>query len=173
MVSGSKKGSTQERKLCRVLSQWYTNGERDDIFWRSNSSGAQWTQSRKKGRQSFKTQAGDIAAIDPLGQPFTDAVCVEIKFYKDLQLRNMFYKQPSTLESFWETHQALSESVRRVPMLISKENNKPELVLLPSHIMERLGLRMRPSTVNNFSLYPLSNFLAEVTPESLLYVVTT
>lgn len=59
-----------------MLSRWWAG--RDDVFWRSNSSGARATQRAKKGKQT-KGQCGDICATDPVGAPLIDLVTFELK----------------------------------------------------------------------------------------------
>ncbi len=72
------KGSQFERDICHMLSEWWTDGERTDIFWRTAGSGARATTRGRKGKTT-KGQHGDICAIDPIGQPFLDRFCVELK----------------------------------------------------------------------------------------------
>ena len=47
-----EKGSSNERKLSRQLSLWFTNGESDDIFWRSTNSGGTATIRGKKEKNN-------------------------------------------------------------------------------------------------------------------------
>lgn len=74
----SGKGSQFERDISKLLSKWWTGGERDDVFWRSQQSGGRATQRAKKGKGTANQQ-GDIQAMDPIGQPLIDRVCVELK----------------------------------------------------------------------------------------------
>ena len=78
MAKGSGKGSAFERKICKRLSLWWTDGERDDIFWRTAGSGARATGRAKQGKDTFG-QYGDIQATDPDGQPLLDVCSIEIK----------------------------------------------------------------------------------------------
>jgi len=41
------KGSSFEREICTILSKWWTNNERDDVFWRTAGSGARATTRSK------------------------------------------------------------------------------------------------------------------------------
>jgi len=72
------KGSSFERKICKRLSKWWSGGNRDDIFWRSSQSGGRATQRAKKGKQTFGSY-GDIAAVDPVGQPLMKMFTIELK----------------------------------------------------------------------------------------------
>jgi len=72
------KGSSFERKICKRLSKWWTDGKRDDIFWRSSQSGGRATQRAKKGQRTFGSY-GDITAVDPVGQPLMRMFTIELK----------------------------------------------------------------------------------------------
>ena len=78
MAKGSAKGSAFERKICKKLSLWWTDDERDDIFWRTSGSGARATGRAKQGKSTFG-QYGDIQATDPVGQPLLDVCSIEMK----------------------------------------------------------------------------------------------
>ena len=75
---GSSKGYPFEREVCKKLSLWWTNGKRDDVFWRTSGSGARATSRTKKKQETFG-QYGDVQATDPIGQPLIDAFTIEIK----------------------------------------------------------------------------------------------
>jgi hypothetical protein len=66
------KGSDFERQQCRQLSLWWTEGKRDDVFWRNR------TRSTSKSPDASH-QLGDIVAVDPIGAPFTALFNVELK----------------------------------------------------------------------------------------------
>jgi hypothetical protein len=76
--SSNRKGHKFENKIAKKLSQWWTNGKRDDVFLRSDSSGARATQRSKKGKKTFG-QYGDIQAADPIGQSLMDLCVIECK----------------------------------------------------------------------------------------------
>lgn len=72
------KGSQYERDICRKLSLWWTQGLRDDVFWRTSNSGGRSTIRAKTGKKTFG-QYGDVQATDPIGQPLMDYSTIEIK----------------------------------------------------------------------------------------------
>lgn len=76
MSRGKSKGNNFERTICKQLSRWWAG--RDDIFWRTASSGGMSTQRGKRGK-SAKNQQGDIQATDPIGQPLIDLCTIELK----------------------------------------------------------------------------------------------
>ena len=77
-MSKSSKGATWEREFSKKLSSWWTCGERDDVFWRSTTSGARATTRAKQGLAT-SGQYGDIATQDPIGQPMLDTFTIELK----------------------------------------------------------------------------------------------
>ena len=72
------KSSKCERDICKQLSLWWTGHKRDDVFWRTTTSGARATIRSKRGRGT-KNQYGDVQATDPIGQPLIDLCTIEIK----------------------------------------------------------------------------------------------
>ena len=78
MGRGKNKGSNFEREICKKLSLWWTDGQNDDIFWRTASSGGRATQRSKKKQKTFG-QYGDVQATDPIGQPLIDLCNIELK----------------------------------------------------------------------------------------------
>lgn len=72
------KGPQFERDFCKKLSLWWTEGKRDDVFWRTSGSGARAKTRSKSGQETFG-QYGDVQAIDPIGQPLMDICTIELK----------------------------------------------------------------------------------------------
>ncbi len=143
MPKGSQKGSAFERQICTQLSRWWTNGERDDVFWRSSGSGARATTRSKSGRKTFG-QYGDIQAIDPIGQPLIDLITIECKRgYKshvadmlDLNTKN---RKPCMWQEFVE--QAIRSSGEAgTPhwMLITRRDHRETLVFFPSSLWKKI-----------------------------------
>lgn len=78
-MSKAYKGSDFERVLCKQLSKWWSGAEaRDDIFWRSSQSGGRATQRLKSGKKTYGSY-GDIAAVDPIGEPLLKLFTIELK----------------------------------------------------------------------------------------------
>ena len=73
-----QKGSAFEREICHAFSNWWTKGKRDDIFWRSQTSGGRATNRSKEGKRT-EGQYGDMCAADPDGSPLIDVFTIEIK----------------------------------------------------------------------------------------------
>src|ERR1035437_240331 len=74
------KGSSFERVVCSKLSLWMSRGMRSDYFWRASMSGGRATLRFKKGL-IVRSQHGDIAAVQPEGDPLTRRFFIECKAY--------------------------------------------------------------------------------------------
>lgn len=102
MARGHAKGSQFERDICRLLSEWWSGGKRDDIFWRSDSSGGRATTRMKQGKQTFG-QHGDIRAVDPIGAPLTKLCTIELKRgYGRASIADVFDQPPASAIQPWE-----------------------------------------------------------------------
>ena len=127
----SQKGSAFERKVCRQLSHWLSNGKRDDLFWRSAMSGGRATLGLKKGIVRV-TQAGDVTAIDGrgLGAQFLKRFVVECKHVKNLELANLVAKQTGAFVKHWLKHEREAQAHQRAPFLVARQNRFPTLLFL-------------------------------------------
>jgi hypothetical protein len=77
-MSGKSKGGNFEREIAVKLSLWFTENKRDDIFYRSQSSGARATQ-RSKSKKTTEGQYGDIAATCKEGDSLIKKWSIECK----------------------------------------------------------------------------------------------
>jgi hypothetical protein len=75
-MGGKTKGNRFEREVCTALSEWWAG--RDDVFWRSTTSGARATSRGKRGKDTFG-QHGDVAFTHPLGKALLRLVTIELK----------------------------------------------------------------------------------------------
>lgn len=71
------KGGTFERKLCTILSLWWTSGADDDVFWRTPGSGSRATSRKKEGKES--KAPGDIQATSPISADFDKVFVCDAK----------------------------------------------------------------------------------------------
>lgn len=76
--AGKAKGGAFEREICVVLSEWWTSGDRDDVFYRSASSGGRATRRGAK-RKATVGHYGDVAAMDEVGRPLLSLLVIECK----------------------------------------------------------------------------------------------
>jgi hypothetical protein len=123
---GAGKGQAFERKTCRQLSLWVSDGKIDDMFWRTSISGGRATVRFAQGKA---TQAvGDICAVRPEGFVFTDRYFAECKHRKSLDLHAFMFGK-GKLYAFWV--QAVQQAIqhKRIPLLIAKQNKVPTIVV--------------------------------------------
>lgn len=177
------KGSSFEREISKALSLWWTKGKREDVFWRSTTSGARATVRGKKGRGTFG-QYGDIQATDPIGQPLLDVCNIELKRGYSTQtiahlLDSLPGSNPQAYELFIE--QAKEDHKRSGShfwMLIVKRDRRVPLVCIPikfykalqsvlatHHIFQRyIKIKHKDSVV---FVCRLSSFLKVVKPKTI------
>lgn len=175
--AGKSKGGSFEREVCQKLSKWVSYGERDDIFWRSAMSGGRATVGMKRGIKRT-SQAGDITAIDPLGNRLTDVFVIECKFYRNIHIESMMFGKPKvgTILEFWTKLCKDSEKMGKEPMLIIKQNGWPVLMGLSqiSGFRHTLHSDYKAEPIVFFtnvvpacSLYHFDKILKEVDPEDV------
>lgn len=139
-----KKGGAFERLICKQLSLWWSNGKRDDIFWRTAGSGARAT-TRSKRQLGTKNQYGDVQATDPIGQPLIDLCTIEIKKGYG---RNSYFDLLDKLPN--ETKQPYKRFIQQVTeqreqagtewwLLITKRDYKETLVAMPISLKRQLS----------------------------------
>lgn len=156
MVRGKIKGSSFERKISRALSLWISGGKNPYLLWRSSTSGARFTSIYNrvtKNHQNFSSctssssssltqqvrdsfppiqlrESGDLCASDQDGFEFCSLFNVEAKFYKKLDLWDLFNYSESKkgqIWLFWFQVKRDSQKANKLPLLIIKQNFKPEL----------------------------------------------
>ena len=138
------KGGSFEREISVLLSKWWTEGERDDIFGRSDGSGGRFTARKKKGKDTAN-QGGDITFIDSIGEPLVAAWSIEAKTgygtkkkIKDkdgevvsketirwdvLDFLDSKQKEP-VLQKMWTQCRRDAELTNREPILIFRRNGR-------------------------------------------------
>jgi hypothetical protein len=127
MVKGKLKGNNYERKISKILSLWISEGTYDDLFWRTQGSGGRHTR-RYKNNLTLEGQAGDVASTrSGISEKFLKKICVEIKFYKDINIWALITKSKDGILDFWNQTNRKAMDVNKIPVLIVKENYKPAL----------------------------------------------
>jgi len=142
---GMKKGSNYERKICKRLSLWWTDNERDDIFWRTSGSGARATQRSKKKKSTYG-QYGDVQAIDPIGEPLIKLLTIEIKCgyskntFADLieTSQNPKVKTGIFQKFIEQAEQSCEEAHSYSWLIIAKRNGREPIVIMPYYFYKRL-----------------------------------
>ncbi len=147
---GKHKGNAFEREVCRKLSLWWTQDEKDgprsDIFWRTSNSGGRATCRTKKGQQT-KNSHGDICALDPIGQPLIDLITFEVKRgYSRDTIADILDKPAKSRTRYEEWIQQAFRSHKGAGSyswaLIIKRNRRDVIVLLRSEFLTRLSRKI-------------------------------
>lgn len=145
-MSKSSKGSSFEREICTLLSKWWSNGKRDDIFWRTSGSGARATTRNKKGKTTFG-QCGDVQAVDPIGQPLLDVCSIELKRgYNKYSFMDLIDKPEKAKLQKYELFIKQSIKERKNAgvsfwILITKRDRRKPLVCIPEALETVLELK--------------------------------
>lgn len=137
------KGSAYERKICKQLSMWWTDGERDDVFWRSSNSGGRAKVRSRQGKGTHG-QYGDITATDPIGEPLLQAFTIELKrgYSGDFceLIESMPTKRPKQWERFFRQVEEDTENAQSLTwMLIWKRDRKEALLYTSAVIIKQLA----------------------------------
>lgn len=120
-----------ERSVCRRLSLWITDGDRDDVLWRNRLR-------KRRDAPDAKQQLGDIGPAAPEGVPFCELFNVEVKHgysgtRRGKRTRNVPWdaldvidsaKNRSNLElvEFWQQCTSDAEASGRRPLLVFKRD---------------------------------------------------
>lgn len=177
------KGSSYERELCKLLSSWWTDGKRSDVFWRTGGSGG---RAKVRGRGGYGTygQHGDIAATDPIGDALINLLCIEIKRgYSSFSVADILYqplqrgsKPPAAqkMDSFLEqTRESWKQSGSFAWLLIHRRDQRQPVVFMPDFFWKLAKSRILDSTETYLVLYDqgerifgvmLKDFLEAISP---------
>lgn len=130
MVNSKQKGSSFERKISKELSLWLSSGKRDDLFWRTHSSGGRFTQRKKSGKNT-SGQDGDITSTDKASELFSSLFSIECKHVKNLDLWSMITRinKKDCIWKFWLQTKKQAEEAGKIPVLIALQNYKPTLLV--------------------------------------------
>lgn len=157
-MNSKSKGNRFEREISKRLSLWFSNGESDDLFWRTASSGGRFTQRFKKGKNTVN-QAGDITNTCADSEEFSKYFLIECKSYKDIKLWTLLTGievKDSVLE-WWNLTKKKSSELNKIPVLITRQNRKPDLLITNNHMPQLIS----PNAVfkSDIFVYKLDDFL--------------
>jgi hypothetical protein len=139
------KGSSYEREMSRAFSEWWTDGKRDDVFWRASQSGGRATMRGRKGKRTFG-HYGDLTACDPIGQPLMQACTIELKRgYKHNTFADLLDRTVANGQQEWEKFVEQAEISHKLAgsfswMLIQRRDKRSSVVFMPRDLWEALKL---------------------------------
>jgi hypothetical protein len=139
------KGAGFERDMCRELSKWWTDGQRDDVFWRAAGSGGM-AKSRHRFGRKISSQHGDIEAIDFIGKTLTDLMTLELKRgYSKLNIHDFMdwplhktKTRPEYEKWFNQAYESMIIGQRPFFFLITKRDGREKLCWYPQPLGRRL-----------------------------------
>lgn len=143
---GKQKGNSFERDISKSLSLWWSNSERDDIFWRTQSSGGRATQRKKRG-VTTNGQDGDISSTDPTSSLFTDKFVMECKRYKSIKIWNIISNKPCPFRDWWFKLKEQATSVSKRPLLIMREDRQSILCAMDADLFSIIKCSMIMYTI--------------------------
>jgi len=127
---GKNKGSSFERQVCRILTEWITGKPRPEIFWRTATSGGKFTVDAKSGIRG--KMPGDVMAIAGGGgswfAPPDGAFVIECKSVGRLDLMGIVFRK-GDLYSWWTKLVQLAKGYSIRPLLIAHQKGRPTLVM--------------------------------------------
>ena len=157
--NGNKKGGSYERKIAKKFSLWLSGGKRDDLFWRTHGSGARDKVRMDKGLIT-EGQDGDMASTSQSYESisFRSLFTIEIKFYRDVNIWGLLTLSNRGLIEFWNEVEYQAEYSHKHPILIIKENYRPDLLIsdgfFEKNIRDYFNIDYRiKSKVNNTIIY--------------------
>lgn len=158
---GKRKGGTYEREICRTLSLWWSDGEHDDLFWRSAASGGRATVRSKTGKRTTG-HSGDICSTDSSSEPLTRAITIECKRgYSHSSVAELIDKAAHTkmkMLEHWIDQAILGHQTAATFawLIISRRNSCKDIVYMPWHLVQALGelgaWKNKPNPFCTFSL---------------------
>lgn len=173
---GHAKGADFERIICRELSLWWSEGKRDDIFWRTPQSGGRATSRGKQGKSTFGHH-GDILATDPIGLPLLDFMTFELKCgYARDSLMELIDGTEKAQWYKWITGamRVKDESGSKYWCLIVKRPRRRVLICYPWSMNVAMGCDpwpegavIRHPVSRDLLVIPFDDFLARVSPKTI------
>jgi len=175
------KGSDWERTVSKRFSLWWTDGDRDDIFWRTSVSGARATIRAKQGKKT-KNQYGDLSFTDPIGKPLIDYFLVELKRgYPDLGVLLLIdgrQKIPVLVKWWKKAEEERIFGERNAAILIIKRDFKHPIIVFDCEVFSRIESFCGEWKMDIISVYltaieqklvivPLYPFLEWCSPKSM------
>lgn len=131
----SRKGPQFERDFCTDLSLWWTDGERDDVFWRTAGSGGRATSRSKRGKTT-KNHYGDTLATDPIGQILLDTFLFELKRgYSNCSVQDIIDKKKNVqyikwIDKVWKT---CKEAGTKSWVIVIRRNSRESVAIVPDN----------------------------------------
>jgi len=190
-MTGKAKGNEWERRCCKRLSKWWSEDIsdeiRDDIFWRTSSSGGRHTQ-RDKRDQSTLNSAGDMGYLDIIGKPLIDFFVFEFKIGYSKDIDPLLFidgkqKEPLLLKWWRKLEEERKKCNRLQSIIIFKRNARHACIVLDSSFFNQLTEYCGDWKYNNMLeiflvqssyrliIIPLTKFLEWLSPKTIIQLL--
>jgi len=172
-MSSKGKGSSFEREIAVKLSLWWSEGKRDDVFFRSSNSGGRFTVRNKVNKDTF-LGSGDIVASDPSGKPLMDKWSIEAKTgygvstdkgiirWDILDFIDSRQKEP-VLQKMWNQCKRDANLTHRNPILIFRRNGRSPCIMIDWQYYTKL-CNFFGAFYGDYIILNTGNFFCFVTP---------
>ena len=150
------KGGSFELEIAKVLSLWLTEGERDDLVCKTDTSGGRATVRTKVGKETNIYLFGDLKHSDDLARPMVDSWSIELKtgYGKKSKLKNGTLvkrnwdildlldgtEKVPVLAKLWAQCVNDADLSHRTPILIFRRNLRAPCILMPRPTMRKLEM---------------------------------
>lgn len=168
------KGNNYENILAKELSLWLTKNVRSDVLERSPASGAKSTVRRKSNMEAGHI-AGDLIATCEEGHALIDRFVIEAKHRNEIGINInglVFNTSKSGIKEFWEKLLKECDETHKLPMLIFRQNNRPDMLGLCKEGIDLFKFQKYPHAVfkigkKSMFLLSYSLFLEYADPNAL------
>lgn len=188
------KGGRFELEICSLLSRWWSNGDRDDIFGRTAGSGGRFTSRNKTGKFTA-FQSGDVTFTDDIGRPLCQLFNIECKTGYSTRsktkegIKEVLWSPLDILDSkqntpvlirMWEQCSEDSDKSGRIPLLIFRRHLRSPCIVFekdPTYYMfseyhgeleEGIELFVRTDPI--LIITSLKNFMDWISPETVCVI---
>ena len=136
------KGSAFEREISKLLGLWWTEGERDDVIWRTQNSGGRATVRRKVGKTTAG-QSSDLTFTDPIAKPLFDHCTIECKRGYKWSLLDLVDKPKQSASQMMEKWIDQVEKDREASfvswaLIIAKRDKRLPVIIIPNELFNRI-----------------------------------
>ena len=140
------KGGSYEREIAKKLSLWFTDGKRDDLICRTDSSGGRASVRTKNKKITNKYLYGDLKHSDNACLSMFDKWSIELKTgymvgkntrWDILDILDSKQKEPIIIK-FWEQCIRDADLSNREPILIFRRNGRTSCIMLTKEYVHEL-----------------------------------
>jgi len=148
--NSKNKGGAFERQLCKQFSLWWSEGKRDDLFWRTSNSGGRATFAKRKNRD-IKGQYGDMGAIDPLGHDLVSLLTFEFKRgYNKNTIQDLLDKSSPAKQEYekWieQAERSYEQAGSYAWFLVVRRDRRKTIGIVPRYFWKDSQLKLKLKT---------------------------